>query len=370
MAPWTSMVFFLLIARKGHKSISCHKVAAQGVILPQVRGFQTLVRICAAPALSGTWEEARAVASPAETRWPPATLLGQMLEWWPGDSQLPLGLLSLHNRYRLRPETLQLTALDLFPIIFFVVVEDSLNRNFTESSKGSSQVISPESFTEWCLDMFMAVLGCHCDWDVPLALSDQILGMLNILHWAKQSVVKNHPAPNAHRAPVEKHSSSSLVGRLSWDLVLIISTKVTQFSSSVMVTWSALTSEQPMGFPNTGELVIPLAVGCMYPCSRMVPWPVCIWYGLLQVQLWSLFFSAPFALYLICHQTTQCIPGTLARLPRCWSSPERLVWSITWKPRKWTCRGIYYSFKLSGWHFSPCPRFFMFLPLLMETFYF
>ena len=94
-------------------------------------------------------------------------------------------------------------ALDLFAVIFLVVVEDSLNCNFTGSSKASFQVISPESFTEWCLDMFMVVLGCHYDQDVPLAFSDQILGVLNVLHRVKRSVVKNRPAPNAHRAPVE-----------------------------------------------------------------------------------------------------------------------------------------------------------------------
>lgn len=59
-------------------------------------------------------------------------------------------------------------------------------------------------------------------------------------------VVKNCPTPNANRAPFEKHSSSSLVGRLFWDPVLIINIEVTQFSDPMMVTSSAVTSQQPM----------------------------------------------------------------------------------------------------------------------------
>ena len=59
---------------------------------------------------------------------------------------------------------------------------------------------------------------------MPLAFSGQILGMLNVLQGAKQSlVVKSYPAQNANRALVEKHSSN-LAGRLFWDPVLIINT--------------------------------------------------------------------------------------------------------------------------------------------------
>lgn len=59
-------------------------------------------------------------------------------------------------------------------------------------------------------------------------------------------VVNNCPTPNANRAPFEKHSSSSLVGRLFWDPVLILNIEITQFSDSMMVTSAAVTSQQPV----------------------------------------------------------------------------------------------------------------------------
>lgn len=41
--------------------------------------------------------------------------------------------------------------------------------------------MSPEYFAKQGLEMFMVVLECHCDWDVPLTCSGQIMGTLNVL---------------------------------------------------------------------------------------------------------------------------------------------------------------------------------------------
>lgn len=63
------------------------------------------------------------------------------------------------------------------------LVEDSLSYYFQESSKTSSQqeAISLGCFTDGCLEISVVALDCHYDWNVPLALSVHILGMLNVL---------------------------------------------------------------------------------------------------------------------------------------------------------------------------------------------
>lgn len=124
-------------------------------------------------------------------------------------------------------------------------------------------------------------------------------------------VVKNCPTPNANRAPFEKHSSSSLVGRLFWDPVLIINIEVTQVSDPMMVTSSAVPSQQPMS---------PGSWLCAY--SRMVMWPCAFGRGLFHVGFSDHFLSVrSFTFHLfICCQTTQCFLGIMAYLPRFWSS--------------------------------------------------
>lgn len=138
-------------------------------IVSQVRGFQTLVRVCPAPALSGMWE-ARAEANPAEAGWLPAALLGQESEFQPGVRQLPLRLLSLYNSYPPRLETLQLRiALDQFLVRFFVV-EDSVYGN---SQKTQKLVLSRLRLPNLLLS---GVWKCSwfCDWYMPLAFCSQI----------------------------------------------------------------------------------------------------------------------------------------------------------------------------------------------------
>lgn len=131
-----------------------------------------------------------------------------------------------------------------------------------------------------------------------LSFSGHVLGMLNGLQWARQSLaVKNCPARNANRAPVEKHSSSSSVGSLFWDPVLIINTESCDLSRSAMVTWSAVTSRQPVS-----------------PRQPVVPSPalprgldLCIWKGApAHWVLWLFPSLLPLTFRLfICCKTTQ-----------------------------------------------------------------
>lgn len=87
------------------------------------------------------------------------------------------------------------------------------------------------------------------------------------------------------RTSLKKPSSSSLVGKLSGDHMLILNTEVVRFSSSPLVTWSSVTSQHPCE---------PLAAWEPFPFLHGAV-TLCIWKGSLPCwALCSLFFSILF----------------------------------------------------------------------------